>query len=555
MKLYIFVIGLFLCSIQLNAQTISPETAYKRAEEFLGKELVESKLDKKSISRRCQKKYTEPEYYIFNASDGNGFVIVSGEDKLPSIVGYSYDNAFNVENIHPSLSAFLDSYADYVNDVRCGVANSNLRSNKISSSVKPLCSSKWGQDAPYNSKCPVVDNKTCPVGCVATAMAQIMHHFKWPQKGEGEAIYATGISGWSPLSSNFSEHVYQWDAMKDLTSENKSDELAAEEVAKLSFDCGVATKMSYSPEGSGTHDDLAMYALYTYFGYKASTIHLERRDCFRDQDEWDDYVKSELNANRPVLYGGYSTTGGHEFIVDGYDSNGLFHVNWGWDGKTNGYFALNTFTYSTNSSMVCGIEPDVTGEDKTPHQFRLFLEDAPEVNVDDSIALGESFNVNLGVYYNYSKTAHTWTIATALYDLEGNQLKVLSSKTASKYTQQILSYFLGTVKTIKTTLPSTLKDGFYYIRCVARQQGYDEFILPDMFGGSYLNAIPVCVRNGVAYFGDETVSISPVTNTVSREYYSLSGIKLSPSNNSKGMVIERIINSDGSITSRKVYLK
>lgn len=550
------------------AEPVNLRTASQKATKILGKHVVETENETAEARRRVGTQASAPAFYVFNAEDGEGFVLISGEDQMPEVVAYSYTGRFDASNMHPGLVGMLDYYTQVVNDVRNGEATVEKTKHRAAAKVivAPLCKAEWGQSAPYNTLCPNKNEEECPVGCVATAMAQIMYHFTWPEVGRGTSRYASGISGVGVLISNFSEHYYAWNDMRPTTKENKESEASAAAVAQLSYDCGVATRMKYDPEGSGTNDDLAMAAFYTYFGYKASTLDLLRRECYATQKEWNDLVKAELNANRPVLYGGYSSSGeaGHEFIIDGYDELDNFHVNWGWDGTSNGYYSIVTLnpartstSYNKSQSMVCGIEPDATGEDTIPRQWRTYIETAPTIAIE-KVELGTNFTVKINRIFNITHYAHTWTIAAALYDLNGNQLQVVTSTSSTgKNTQELRSFYGMETLAATAKLPTDLADGYYSLRAVARQLNYEEFILPDTEGGSELNNIYLQVKDGVAYFLEELPTgveqVEADVQAVSHTYYDLAGrrIKTAP----KGVVLDRQTLSNGKQITRKVFVK
>lgn len=563
MKLSLLIASI-LCTSAAMANPVDFSQAVSKAKKVLKKEVIATESLTSEARARVGVASPAPAFYVFNAEDGNGFVIVSGDDEMPEVVAYSHTGAFNAANMHPALVNMLDYYTEVVNDVRNGdvsVSQAQSRRIDLAPAVEPLCKAQWGQDKPYNTLCPQKSGDDCPVGCVATALAQIMYHFAWPEVGTGSARYASGISGVGVISSNFYEHHYAWDAMRATKKENLASAEAAEAVAQLSYDCGIATRMTYDPDGSGTNDDLAMKALYENFGYKASTLRIERRDCYATQEEWNNLVKSELNASRPVLYAGFSTRGGgHEFIIDGYDESDFFHVNWGWDGSSNGYYSIVTlapsrtsYSFSNDQSIVCGIEPDETGEDKTPHQFRIYMEGLPSVE-KDSIALGNPFSFTMNLFYNYSRTAHTWTRAVALYSLDGEQLSLVSPSNDRNYTAQILSYRGYNYASTSVTIPQDTPDGYYSLRCVFCQEEYDEFILPDMVGGSELNNIYIQVKDGMVYLNAEIPSaiaaVDADAQIVARDYFDLSGRKLQ--NVTKGIVIERQTLSNGKQIVKKV---
>lgn len=570
-------IGLFLIGMLMACGTyafpIGLGKAASKAVKLLGKNVVATSEVTAEARARLASSTFSPAFYVFNAEDGQGFVIISGDDEMPEVVAYSYTGHFDATKMHPGLVDMLDYYTEVVNDVRAGetTVEKTIPSVAAAKAVNPLCATQWGQEEPYNALCPKKDGVVCPVGCVATAMAQIMYHFAWPKVGTGSSRYASGITGVGVISSNFAEHHYAWETMGKTTEDNLVSPEASKAVAQLSYDCGIATRMEYDPEGSGTNDDRAMEALYTYFSYKASTLDLKRRACYATQEEWNALVRAELDANRPVLYAGFSESGGgHEFIIDGYDVKGNFHVNWGWDGNADAYYSIITlnpsrtgYSFSNAQSMVCGFEPDESGEDKTPRQWRIYMYEQSTVDVE-SVELGTAFTVHVGRFYNYSRTAHTWTRGVALYDLNGNQLSVLSSKKNSNYTDQYLSYYGPSVPlSVSATIPKDIADGEYVLRAVFRQKEYKDFVLPDMEGGSELNQIFVSIKDGVATFIPNSVSIYNIcieknavvdgAKVVSHQYFDVNGRPVQKV--AQGVFFDCQVLSDGKQIVRKLMVR
>lgn len=331
--------------------------------------------------------------YIF--SSDNGFVIVSADDRAFPVIAYSDKNPFKVKDMSENVYSWLKSVDKGIQNIADskGVASEavkvewksfakgNKPAEKYRSTVAPLVTTTWGQDYPYNDSCPIPwggENRTV-VGCVATAMAQIMNYWEWPHRGVGEKSYSPsrpiGI-----LTANFGETVYDWDNMKDefwiykaedstWTYESWWSEEEVDAVATLMFHCGVSVAMDYGVAESGAYSEDVAPALKNYFNYDPN-LQLVYKSDYTDT-EWKDLLKSELNAGRPVYYSG-NTAGlmGHAFVCDGYDANGYFHFNWGWDGYCDGYYLIGDLepgtggtgagngSYNDNNRIVIGIQPN-----------------------------------------------------------------------------------------------------------------------------------------------------------------------------------------------------
>lgn len=278
-------------------------------------------------------------YYAFNLEQG--YVIVSGDDEMTELVGYAENGFFDAENVPPQMQLWLDGYAEYVAAVQSGKAKARkiLLSDSPSVVVEPLVTTKWNQDAPFNNFAPEYtddNNNTqrCATGCAATAMAQIMKFHNWPEQGVGHYSYEHQSFG--TISSNFSEHVYDWTNMIDRYNNGEYSNVQADAVALLMKDCGVSLNMNYGPV-SGASIYSYTPAFKNYFRYSSRTVN--RSGC--ETAEFTKIITDELQAGRPIIYCGTGEDGGHAFVVDGYDTNYFLHVNWGWGGYSDGYFDMN----------------------------------------------------------------------------------------------------------------------------------------------------------------------------------------------------------------------
>ena len=278
-------------------------------------------------------------YYAFNLEQG--YVIVSGDDEMTELVGYAENGFFDAENVPPQMQLWLDGYAEYVAAVQSGKAKARkiLLSDSPSVVVEPLVTTKWNQDAPFNNFAPEYtddNNNTqrCATGCAATAMAQIMKFHNWPEQGVGHYSYEHQSFG--TISSNFSEHVYDWTNMIDRYNNGEYSSEQADAVALLMKDCGVSLNMNYGPVSGAS-----IYSYYpafkNYFRYSSRTVN--RSGC--ETAEFTKIITDELQEGRPIIYCGTGEDGGHAFVVDGYDTNYFLHVNWGWGGYSDGYFDMN----------------------------------------------------------------------------------------------------------------------------------------------------------------------------------------------------------------------
>lgn len=318
-------------------------------------------------------------YYVFANGEDKGFTIVSGDDRMPEVVGYSAQGTYDPDHLPANYVGFMKAYQETVEallkgdaQVSGGLAEARQwRAERAgTAAVAPLLGGiKWNQRAPYNNMCPLYDGTNRSVtGCVATAMAQVMMYYQYPKELKATIKdYITQTYG-IQIPEISSGATYDWDNM--LPDYSKTDYTSAQEdaVAKLMYHCGAAVQMNYGPS-SGANVTPAILA--TYFGYDADLMQDLTRTCFTLQ-QWMTLIDNELKAKRPILYSGKSSGGGHEFVCDGSDGKGLYHINWGWGGYQDGYFDLTILQpqkggagsgsavdgYNRDCSMIIGIAPD-----------------------------------------------------------------------------------------------------------------------------------------------------------------------------------------------------
>jgi len=313
----------------------------------------------------------QPVYYIFNVGNDDGFVIISAEDNVYPVLGYSFegsytgDPGFEAEN----FNYWMENYSDQIiyarenslaADITISTAWSSLTEDnstpKSFDNVPPLLTTTWDQGTYYNAMCPPASGGPgghVYTGCVATAMAQIMKYHNHPEQGTGSHSY--NCPGYGNQSANFGATTYQWSSMPNsLNSSNTA-------VATLMYHCGVSVDMQYSTSGSGAFSADARDALVDYFKY-SSNAQLVAKNSF-PIETFENKLKNELNLSRPVYYAGSGSAGGHAFVCDGYQGTNYFHFNWGWSGYANGYFYLNNlnpggYQFNQNQSAMFYVYPD-----------------------------------------------------------------------------------------------------------------------------------------------------------------------------------------------------
>ncbi len=333
----------------------------------------------------------QPAFYVFNNGDDNGFVVVSADDNAREILGYSDSGSFNEADMPENMKVWFQHYAEEIAYAAQHPSNRAVKMaavKKAYTPVSPLLGNiEWNQDKPYNNLCPKdqTDNTRSYTGCVATAAAQIMRYWKHPLQGTGEHTNNWDNSGaYSDYKgkgkgseyANFGETTYDWNNMLESYKGSYSD-AQANAVATLMYHAGIACDMTYGGDkvgGSGALTSSMAYALYTYFKYDKSLRYIMQD--YVGTAKFEQLFLAELAANRPILMGGGTTDGyGHEFVCDGVDKDGFFHINWGWGGTSNNYFSLTALDpdehgiggaaskkgYSVQVEAVIGIKPDEGG--------------------------------------------------------------------------------------------------------------------------------------------------------------------------------------------------
>lgn len=289
----------------------------------------------------------QPAYYIFNA-EGGGYVIVASDDRARAILAYGDSGAIDPGDMPAGCAAWLKSYEDEIvslRDIPDGLDSRDTRGVTYPSvKVGPMVPVRWGQGSPYNDMCPV-DNTTgrrAIVGCGATAMAQIMGYHRYPERPQGSVSYRDAKQEIDRTLDFDAEPAFDWSSILDTDAPSHGDA-----VARLMKCAAYGAEMDFSSQTSISYLRTCSEALYRYFGYDRRICRYER--AVMDDQAWIDMLVGELTAGRPVIYEGRASAGqeGHIFICDGYDGEGFFHINWGWEGKSDGYYSLSALTPSS----------------------------------------------------------------------------------------------------------------------------------------------------------------------------------------------------------------
>lgn len=420
------VFALLFIGLPANAQKRSLAEAAKVATGFFHAEEVDAmQMKEEEGSRRLQKKvmdYTSDAYYMFRNKEDNRLVVISGDQRMQSILGYT-DNAIE-DNMMPDglaelLTTYKRQYAALSPDCQTE-CKSNLNKGE-----RLLKTPDWGQWAPFNLRTPL----SYPTGCAATAMSIVMRYHQWPVMGQGSK---THIWKDSVMTADFEHTRYDWDNMP--MSYDSYTTAQAEAVSLLMRHAGIAVEMYYAAESSGARQSLVPGALTQYFRYAATTRLVSAANY--DAATWEKMMRSEIDADRPVIYTGESTMGrgSHGFVLDGYRDN-LFHFNFGWNGSGNGYFAISAFSststafeFANQQQAVIGIKP-LREDNCAP--LTLECEGKYEGFYSDLTTL--TANTSVSIHLSSLTTLRQWNgkLRWELCDAEGNVKEAFDSKTVS----------------------------------------------------------------------------------------------------------------------------
>ncbi len=353
-KLFLFLTLIIGVHQGVNAKQRSNSEMMDKAAKVLStttknRALSTSQLD--IIQRRSQLTIIGGQY---------GFAVLSNDDRFPAVLGYS-DKQYIDSEVAPGYLWWLEAINERLEQSMANgteLTSVQPSAEGFTPKVDALLVTEWGQSAPYNNQTPTYKNGKNDVhyvtGCVATAMSQIMYYHRWPEKGKGNISYyftPEGSDAKQKLTANLAKVPYDWDNMLPIYKGVSYTEAQGEAVAMLMLHCGYSVNMQYTKTGSGAFTADAADALRKRFYYNEN-MHFYWRDYFPEK-EWMQVIFKELSDGCPILYGAQRNDGGHEFVLDGYNEDGLVHVNWGWDGNQNGFFDIASLNgYTTGQEMV-----------------------------------------------------------------------------------------------------------------------------------------------------------------------------------------------------------
>lgn len=566
MKKLLLLFLVLLCSLTAWTAQRSPEEALSIARSFFMQssgavtrnagdiQLVTVSNDLlKSVSTRSVEGTA---FYIYNYEQ-SAYVIVSGDDRMKPVLGYSDNGSFITENLPVNILGWLElynaAYAELGNGEKAVTEPKLLTKTSFPASVSPLLGSIcWDQSAPYNNTCPLYQGERCVTGCVATAMAMILKYHEYPVKGKGTHSYKApnGIE----CSFDYGNTTFDWNNMLPQYSGTYTAE-QADAVAQLMSACGVAVDMQYSPYSSGAYSYQVGQALIDYFGYDGN-LGLVYRQYFTSA-EWMNLIKSEINERRPIYYFGSSDDGGHAFVFDGYDTQDMVHVNWGWSGMNNGYFEVSSLNpdspgigggsnlgggFTRGQGMYLGIQPPIATSNFTSHFYMTEL----EVNKEE-IDKGDVFKLTITKIFNMSMACKNSKLAV-IAEKDGKQ-SILGQIALATMINTYEGYNTLVLSNLK--IPNDFADGTYSVYAATKDEREATWSRVRGYVGSEAQLILVVAGNkctltlfsgNLSYREDIEVNVELVHNlysglkgdfkmlvsnkSTSDEYYGLVGVAL-----------------------------
>lgn len=464
---FLLVLLLALGYSPLQAKRITQWQAQQQAYSFWGKQMPQKA---KAKSRTATTASPSDAYYVFN-NDAGGFVIIAGDDAVTPVLGYTSTGSFDAENLPDGLKDLLKSYERQIAALGDNYVANQTATRTAFTGEKLLNTAKWNQGNPFNKYTP----NNYVTGCVATAGAIVMKHHGYPAKGTGSHSYT-----WNgqDLTANF-EHDYDWANMP--TKYTVGNDEAFDGVARLMSDLGVAVEMQYAKGGSGATMEDLVTALKKYFGYSKYARLLAIADL--GAEVWNDRLRAEIDANRPILYSAVdSNKGGHSFVIDGYKDES-FSVNWGWGGYCDGFYrigALNPETggkplgdkYNLSQSAVFSLQPS-DGEEVISNLGFIKVDgylETMNMNVTD-VKADKKLNLYLLPLQSQGDNLFTGEVAIALKNAKGKTRKVFGAKTIKDFEPSFYNPFI----TLEGSCPVDAQEGDY-LAIVSKEDGTDEYV-------------------------------------------------------------------------------
>ena len=493
----------------MNAARVTEAQARAIAGQFFNVDMPERPAAMKAKGKRGQ----ATPFYVFNNPVHTGWVIVAGDDRARPILAYGDEDFFDENDVPECVQDWLNGYVEQIEAIDRIKAEPQVVTQEsviaaTKTKIAPLLFSKWAQGLPFNQQCPSYSTsdgtKYCPAGCVATAMAQLMYYYKSSYGSLAIPAYTSSNDGFTNERPALPKTTFNWSIMNPWYNDESSTSTSAKEVQKLIKYCGQAVEMDYGKNSSSATSD--RNAFVYYFGYDRYSQQISRTDV--NATTWENVIYTELAQGRPVYISARKLNGGHAFICDGYDGNGLYHINWGWRGSNNGFFALNALSdgnsggtgaasgeegYTINLQAIIGLEPSKSSQNTTDYNaVALYSNEdddivavqVPTTSYSRTSLSGAFNNVQLiANYWNNSAQTYTYDLGWALYDSNGN-----IKSTHPVLTNKVLQDGYYTYPTSSLSIGSGLSSGTYYLKPICRLSGKTTWLLARGASVNYVKA-------------------------------------------------------------------
>ena len=486
-------------------------------------------------------------FYIYNNPEQPGWVMVAGDDRARTILAYSDEYYFDESEMPECVQDWLDGYAEQIANLDNTTPAAPLTTTSVTAGngkarIAPMLTCNMAQGLPFNQQCPPVTvggSKYCVAGCVAIAMAQIMYYYR-------STTGCTALPAYKSVKLNrdmpeLPATTFDYSIMNDWYDKATNTSAGAQEVAKLVKYCAQSVNMDFGESVSSATSQVN--AFVKYFGFDKDATQVNREDV--TAAEWENLVYTELAAGRPVYYSARKSSGGHAFVCDGYNGNGLFHINWGWRGHQNGFFALNALTdnnsggtgaasgsegYTLKMMIMVGLQPSTGSTTSTSgNTVKLYKPcEATTTSYSRSNSSQNFTGVNLIAYYwNNSDQAYSYDLGWGLYDSNNNLVSTHTVISGKDINAGYYTWPTGSINVAKNVT------GTYYLKPICRLAGTSQYHLCRGANVNYVKATITNTTMTLQVFDDlsvQNLKINSVNTGSVRKVGSPMEIKLGVSN-------------------------
>ena len=533
---------------------------------------------------------TDAPLYVFN-KDGGGYVVVSGDDRTADILCFSDQGHIDANNLPVNMKSWLQGYVRQIESIPASAVPQRVatRTGDTKEPLETKLKTAWDQEYPYNLHTPELTyswndtEKTThtATGCVATAIAMVLHYYKYPSElkdsipcyeGTCDIPVTDKETGKTDTVKNMKWQTEDipvgtpipWGYIADKYDDQSSEE-AKDAVARLMQYCGAAVNMQYG----------IMSCAYSYGQINGLKNVMDYQDVYLlnafeyDEQSWVDAVYYEMSKAGPVIFGGFApTNGGHTFILDGYqsvDDKDYFYVNWGWSGSDNCYALLSVMEpesqwmkdengnpegFIIQQDMICGLGHQGKGYTTVPnrkfyaHAFNLGIEGKEYSRSEKS----KAFQVTDFIiqYGNCHLSELTLRSAIAVYNSKNELARITTLQNEEGKTIKCTYYYNRTPNPQKNDdaipIGSTLDDGVYTVMLVCSEP-YTKNWEPMQNAEKYVLTMTIS-GNTCTFKPASTTAIRKVMADADRvnthnAWYSLSGARLPSKPTTKGVYIHQ----------------